>query len=213
MATQSDYGYMLDNSIRSFVSKEEMLTDVDIRGIKDHRPREMMENPNSFALLFQENYKCNNKNPRGRVFDYRFGGQNSRFNRLQKEKKLQYQKFRRRVELEKKRLKKGDKKDDGDDSDNDKNDKKIQHFKTNIDGSIDTLPQAPLSSFLNLYPMWWTSTQEQVDETPQRMEGGVVLNDFYKDMENAVNKNKINNDFTISKQRIQDGVPHPDKNE
>ena len=213
MATQSDYGYMLDNSIRSFVSKEEMLTDVDIRGIKDHRPREMMENPNSFALLFQENYKCNNKNPRSRVFDYRFGGQNSRFNRLHKEKKLQYQEFRRRVELEKKRLKKGDKKDDGDDSDNDKNDRKIQHFKTNIDGSIDTLPQAPLSSFLNLYPMWWTSTQEQVDETPQRMEGGVVLNDFYKDMENAVNKNKINNDFTISKQRIQDGVPHPDKNE
>ena len=100
MATQSDYGYMLDNSIRSFVSKEEMLTDVDIRGIKDHRPREMMENPNFFALLFQENYKCNNKYPRDRVFDYRFGGQNSRFNRLQKEKELQYQEFRRRVELE-----------------------------------------------------------------------------------------------------------------
>ena len=213
MATQSDYGYMLDNSIRSFVGKEEMLTDVDIRGIKDHRPREMMENPNFFALLFQENYKCNNKYPRDRVFDYRFGGQNSRFNRLQKEKELQYQEFRRRVVLEKKRLKKGDKKDDGDDSDNDKNDRKIQHFKTNIDGSIDTLPQSPLSSFPNLYPMWGTSTQEEVDETPQRMEGGVVLNDFYEDIENAVNKNKINNDFTIRKQRIQDGVPHHDKNE
>ena len=52
-----------------------------------------------------------------------------------------------------------------------------------------------------------------MDETPQRMEGGVVLNDFYKNIENAVNKNKINNDFTIRKQRIQDGVPHHDKNE
>ena len=80
MATQSDYGQMLDDTIRSFVSKEETLMDIDIRGIKDHRPRELMENPNSFALLFQENYKHDNKNPRGRVFDYGLGGQKSRSN-------------------------------------------------------------------------------------------------------------------------------------
>ena len=122
MATQSSYGQMLDDSIRSFVSKEEMLTDIDIRDIKDYRPRELMENPNSFALLFQENHKHDNKTPWGQAFDYRLGGQNSRFNRLQKEKELQYQEFRRRVELERKRLKKGDKKYDGDHSDNDKND-------------------------------------------------------------------------------------------
>ena len=30
MATQSDYGEVLDDTIRSFVSKEETLTDVDI---------------------------------------------------------------------------------------------------------------------------------------------------------------------------------------
>ena len=100
MATQSSYGQMLDDSIRSFVSKEEMLTDIDIRDIKDYRPRELMENPNSFALLFQENHKHDNKTPWGQAFDYRLGGQNSRFNRLQKEKELQYQEFRRRVELE-----------------------------------------------------------------------------------------------------------------
>ena len=122
MATQSSYGQMLDDSIRSFVSKEEMLTDIDIRDIKDYRPRELMENPNSFALLFQENHKHDNKTPWGQAFDYRLGGQNSRFNRLQKEKELQYQEFRRRVELERKRLKKRDKKYDGDHSDNDKND-------------------------------------------------------------------------------------------
>ena len=46
-----------------------------------------MENPNSFALLFQDNYKLNNKNPRGRVFDLRLGGENSRLNRLKKRKK------------------------------------------------------------------------------------------------------------------------------
>ena len=82
------------------------MTDVDIQGIKVHRPRELMVNPNSFVLLFQENYKQDNKNSRGRVFDYRLGGQNSRFNRLKEEKELQYQEFRSRVELEMRILKK-----------------------------------------------------------------------------------------------------------
>ena len=128
-------------------------------------------------------------------------------------KELQYQEFRRRVELEKRRLKKGDKKDDGDDSDDDKNDRKIPHFKTNVNGSIDILPQALLPSFPRLNPMWGTSKQEQVEETPQRMEDEVVINDFYKDIENVINKNKMDNEFTIRKQRTQDGVPHHDKNE
>ena len=52
MAVQSDYGQMLDDTMRSFISKTKKFTDVDIRGIKYHRPRELMENPNSFALLF-----------------------------------------------------------------------------------------------------------------------------------------------------------------
>ena len=65
-----------------------------------------MVNPNSFVLLFQENYKQDNKNSRGRVFDYRLEGQNSRFNRLKEEKELQYQEFRSRVELEMRILKK-----------------------------------------------------------------------------------------------------------
>ena len=55
MATQSDYAEVLDDTIRSFVSKEETLTDVDIQGINVQRPRELMVNLNSFALLFQEN--------------------------------------------------------------------------------------------------------------------------------------------------------------
>ena len=45
------------------------------------------------------------------------------------------------------------------------------------------------------------------------MEGGVAFNDFYKDIENFANKNKIDNEFIIRKQRIQDGVPHDNKNE
>ena len=88
-----------------------------------------------------------------------------------------------------------------------KNDRKIPHFKTNVNGSIDTLPRALLSSFPDLNPVWGTSKQEQVEETPQRMEDGVVINDFYKDIENVVNTNKIDNKFTIRKQRIQIEFP------
>ena len=63
-----------------------------------------------------------------------------------------------------------------------------------------------MSSFPDLNPMWGASKQEQVEETPQRMEGEVALNDFYKDIENVVNKNKTDNEFTIRKQRLQDVV-------
>ena len=71
-----------------------------------------------------------------------------------------------------------------------------------------------MSSFPDLNPVWGTSKQEQVEEAIQRVDGGVVVvNDFFKDIENPVNKNKISNECTIRKQKIQDGVPHHDKNE
>ena len=38
--------------------------------------------------------------------------------------------------------------------------------------------------------MWGTSKQEQLKETPQRMEGGVVINDFYKNIENVLHQKK-----------------------
>ena len=106
MATQNDYGQMFDDTVRSFLSKEGLLTDVDIRGIKDTRQRELMENPNSFASLFQENYKHDYKNPKCRIFDAKLGGLNSRLNRINRKKDLQYLKFRRRVEAEKNKMKK-----------------------------------------------------------------------------------------------------------
>lgn len=52
-----------------------------------------------------------------------------------------------------------------------------------------------------------------MEETPQRSEGWIVVNDFYKYIVHLVNKNKIENEFTFRKQRTQDGVPHHDKNE
>ena len=49
IAMQGDYGQMLHDTVRSFVRKEQLLTDVDICGIKDPRPRERMENANHFG--------------------------------------------------------------------------------------------------------------------------------------------------------------------
>lgn len=84
IAMQSDYGQMLNDTVRSFVRKERLLTDVDICGIKDPRPRERMENANTFGWLFQENYKYDNKNLKGRVFDASLGRINSRLNRIKR---------------------------------------------------------------------------------------------------------------------------------
>lgn len=191
MATQNDYGQMFDDTVRSFLSKEGLLTDVDIRGIKDTRQRELMENPNFFASLFQENYKHDYKNPKCRIFDAKLGGLNSRLNRINRKKDLQYLKFRRRVEAEKNKMKKKNK---GNDSDNDDGDKggasKIPTFKTNFEGATDTKPE---DDFPDLNNMWKNDTapkQEQVEETPPRMEGGTLVNSFYKNMENVVNEKK-----------------------
>ena len=104
-----------------------------------------MENPNSFALLFQDNYKLNNKNPRGRVFDLRLGGENSRLNRLKKRKKSYNIRSLEEGQTQKKKLKKDDNDNDSDDS---RNDRKIPQFEINADGTIDTQPQAPYQIFL-----------------------------------------------------------------
>ena len=106
MATQNDYGQMFDDTVRSFLSKERLLTNVDTREIKDTRPRELMENPNCFASLLQENYKHDNKKPKCRIFDPKLGGLNSRLNRIKRKKDLQYLKFRKRVEAEKNKMEK-----------------------------------------------------------------------------------------------------------
>ena len=56
-----------------------------------------------------------------------------------------------------------------------------------------------MSSFPDLNSVQGTSKQVQLEETPQRTRSGVVVNDFHKDIENLVKKNKIDNGFTIRK--------------
>ena len=54
-----------------------------------------------------------------------------------------------------------------------------------------------MSSFSDMNSVWGTPKQIQVEEPPQRMRGGVVVNDFRKDIENLLNKNKIDNSLPL----------------
>ena len=52
VAGQSSYGRMMNTAMKTFVTKGQKLMGTDIRGVKDRRPRVLMENPNSYALFF-----------------------------------------------------------------------------------------------------------------------------------------------------------------
>ena len=106
MATQSDYGEVLDDTIRSFVSKEETLTDVDIQGINVQRPRELMVNLNSFALLFKKIRSTITKTPGVECLITDLEVRTRDSTDYRKKKEIQYQEDRKRVEQEKRRLKK-----------------------------------------------------------------------------------------------------------
>ena len=72
MVTQSSYGLMLNSAINMFVTKNGRLSgSLDIRGIKDPRPRALMDNPNFAALLFIDYYKHNNKNLIAKYLNYK----------------------------------------------------------------------------------------------------------------------------------------------
>ena len=69
-ANHSSYGNILRTAMASFVTKNQKLSSTDIREQIDPRRRVLMENPNAFALLFQDKYKHDNKNPRARFNNY-----------------------------------------------------------------------------------------------------------------------------------------------
>ena len=51
VAGQSSYGHMMNTLLKTFVTKDQKLTGSDIRGVKDPRPRVVMENPNSYTFF------------------------------------------------------------------------------------------------------------------------------------------------------------------
>ena len=64
VANQSSYGRAMDQIMKTFVTREQELSNVDIRGQNNPKPKVILENPNSTALLFQDHYKFGRRNPR-----------------------------------------------------------------------------------------------------------------------------------------------------
>ena len=66
VANQISYGRAMDHVMKTFVTREQKLSNVDIRGQNNPKPKVFLKNPNSTALLFQDHYKFDQRNPKGR---------------------------------------------------------------------------------------------------------------------------------------------------
>ena len=177
-ANHSSYGNMLRTAMSSFVTKNQKLSSTDIRGQIDPRPRVFMKNPNAFALLFQDKYKHNNKNPRARFNNYI--GRKDDYH-------VRKRQFREKVEREKRKLKSDKKRrkiDDGDDfDDNDdptyRDDKGniIPAFKTKDDGTNNNLLDGALD-LNNFWNSWGKQTQpgQNPEAAPKQHPNLVCLN-------------------------------------
>ena len=224
-ANRSSYGNMLRIAMSSFVTKNQKLSSTDVRGQIDPRPRDLMENPNVFALLFQDKYKHGNKNPRAR-FDNYIGRKDDCHVR----KREFREKEKRKLESDKKRRKidDGDSFDDKDDpiySDGERN--IIPAFKTKDDRTNNNL----LDGALNLNNFWnsWgkeTHPGENPEAAPKtiskpgasehgeemldvddedRKEADVTLNRFFQNVEREANKTvRFNVDQDEYEDRIDD---------
>ena len=64
VANQISDGRAMDHVMKTFVTGEQELSNVDIGGQNNPKPKVFLKNPNSTALLFQDHYKFDQKNPR-----------------------------------------------------------------------------------------------------------------------------------------------------
>ena len=64
VANQSSYSRAVDHVMKTFVTREQELNNVDIRGQDNDKLKMFLENPHSTALLFQNHYKFDQRNPR-----------------------------------------------------------------------------------------------------------------------------------------------------
>ena len=96
VATQSSYGRMMDEVMKTFVTREQELSNVEIRGKNDPKPKIFEENRNLVALFFKDLYKYDNRNLKAKAFSkYLLIG----YLHMSDEKKL-----REKVEMEKGKL-------------------------------------------------------------------------------------------------------------
>ena len=93
ITNHSAYGTAMDHALRTFADNRGGLTNTTIQGINDSKHKHLMENPSTFSLFFKNKYNFNERNPKTRsVLD---------IGRYHLERN-----FRKKVEKEKKKLKK-----------------------------------------------------------------------------------------------------------
>ena len=206
MANHSSYGNMLRTAMSSFVTKNQKLSRTDIRGQIDPRPRSLMENPNAFALLFQDRYKHDNKNRRARFNNYIGRKDGYHVRKRQFQEKVESEKRKSKSDKKKRKIDDGDDFDDNDDPIyRDDSGNIIPAFKTNDDGSNNNLLDGTLD-LNNFWNSWGKETQpgqnpEAAPETTSepraselgeevldvddkdRKEADVTLNRFFQNVE------------------------------
>ena len=189
--------------MKTFVTREEELSNVDIRGQNDPKPKVFLENSNSSALLFQGHYEFDQRNPRA--------GELSRYTSGKVGSFLKSEQFREKVEKEKGKILSGSKKrghdgkndDDDDDDEFDVNDdciyrdnkgKVIPSFKTRADDTFNNL----LEGTYDLNKLWGTDSKEESQyssDNEDRKEADSKLNRRFENKESAVNrKNRFGGD-------------------
>ena len=66
VANQNSYSRAIDHVMKTFFTREQELSNVEMRSQNVPKPKVFLENPNSIALLFQDHYKFDQRNPRTR---------------------------------------------------------------------------------------------------------------------------------------------------
>ena len=137
MMMQSCYGQMIDEAMKTFVTREQELSSVEIRGkmTLNLKSKIFAKNLNLFALFFKGLYKFANRNPKGKAFSKYLL---NKYLHLPDEKKIRRWKWKNVNYYRKETVRKKSDDDDHDELDDnddriygDEKNKIIPAFKTN----------------------------------------------------------------------------------
>ena len=182
--------------MKTFVTREQELSNVEIRGQDNPKPKVLLENPNSTALLLKDHYKFDQRNLRARELSRYISGKVGTF--------LKIEQFREKVEREKGKILSGSKKrghdgknDDADDDDEfDDNDDRIYRdsvgkviptFQTLADGTVNNL----LEGTIDLNKLWGTIAKRNLNYTSDvkdRNEADSTLNRYFENIMRMVKR-------------------------
>ena len=182
--------------MKTFVTREPELSNVEIRGQDNPKPKVLLENPNS-TLLFKDHYKFDQRNPRARELSRYISGKVGTF--------LKIEQFREKVERVKGKILSGSKKrghdgrnddDDDDDDEFDGNDDRIYRdsegkviptFQTLADGTVNNL----LEGTIDLNKLWGAIVKRNLNysfDVKDRNEADSTLNRCFENIKRMVKR-------------------------